>query len=355
MAPHDLTLAEIAELMSPTNHPERLSGDELDHLIGHLAADDLREVVRHLGLDSLAQQLPASMLNLMLAAQRHALARPPAYEDSIDRLSENLDSTQFFSDSLPHSRSAPLQPVAPSSRPTFTFSIPPRAPPPPVAPSSRPTTFSTSPPPVVTPPRTRPVPVTPNASPSRAQHRSYIVNSPTKRGVVAGWFEAGSLTQGVAGTASVRAINRSKPKKPRAAAWAVFYGGEVDVFTVWADVKQSTTGHGLAIYSGYQSKAAAQATLQYTRSRGWTSDSNDPSIPLPSTDGTPVSQGSISDAWFVVCCGVTPGVYRSHLECSLNTSGVKGSLFLSFDTRAEAEAEFAEVQARGEVKQLPRV
>ncbi|KAJ7722529.1 hypothetical protein B0H16DRAFT_1270321, partial [Mycena metata] len=47
-----------------------------------------------------------------------------------------------------------------------------------------------------------------------------------------------------------------------------------------------------------------------------------------------------SDRWYVVCRGVAPGVYRSHLECSLNVTGVKGSLHNSHDTRDEAENAF---------------
>ncbi|KAJ7741968.1 hypothetical protein DFH07DRAFT_705032, partial [Mycena maculata] len=137
--------------------------------------------------------------------------------------------------------------------------------------------------------------------------------------------------------------------------YTVFYGGEVGVFEEWADVHASVTGHGLAIFSGFSSVQAATAALQYARQRGWTADSQPPftspsSIPPDFDNDNPLNVGAAgSGIWYTVARGVTPGVYRSYLECGLNISGIKGALFSSFDTREEALAAFAQACESGYV------
>ncbi|KAJ7716211.1 hypothetical protein B0H16DRAFT_1476912 [Mycena metata] len=343
---NDLTPAEIAAIMSPTHHPQCLSTEELEHLTAHLSPDDLHEVVRLLGLETLARQLPPVIFRLLVIAQRLARDQPPQYDDDVERLTHDFDAAQLFSDAIPQLSRAP-------PTPSRVLSTPPRAafatsPPPVTLPRAA---FATSPPPVTLPRAvfaTSPLPATPG--PSTRRSRSYIVDSPTKSGRVVGWFEAGSLTQGISG-ASVHSVHRSRKNKPRASAWTVFYGGEVGVFTDWAATQRSITGHGLAIYSGYRSKAAAEAALQYARGRGWTADSISTlpaalsSSPATALEDNALNAGSISDLWYAVCCGIVPGVYRSYLECTLNTSGVRGNL-------EEAEAAFAQAQADGHVKRL---
>ncbi|KAJ7829915.1 hypothetical protein B0H13DRAFT_1655410, partial [Mycena leptocephala] len=147
---------------------------------------------------------------------------------------------------------------------------------------------------------------------------------------------------------------------PKAVAYAVFYGGEVGVFELWADVQHSITGHGLAIHAGYISLDAATAALEYARSKGWTADSvpptpNNAPLPLPfSYEDNPLNSSSSRDVWYVVCRGIAPGVYRSTLECSLNISGVKGNLFSSFTNQEEAESAYRQALAQGWVRTLRR-
>ncbi|KAJ7196875.1 hypothetical protein GGX14DRAFT_329909, partial [Mycena pura] len=129
--------------------------------------------------------------------------------------------------------------------------------------------------------------------------------------------------------------------------YTVFYGGEIGVFEAWPDVKRSITGHGLAIYAGFPSLQAVQAALDYARTMGWTADSHpsDVTSPLPtpaSYEDNPLNSSCSANQWYVVCRGVVPGVYKSYLECSLNTVGVKGNLCCSFETRAEAESVYAD-------------
>jgi viroplasmin and RNaseH domain-containing protein len=139
----------------------------------------------------------------------------------------------------------------------------------------------------------------------------------------------------------------------------VFYGGHVGMFESWADVQRSTTGHGLAIHGGYTSLDAATAALEYARSKGWTADSTLPipnaPLPLPSSyDDNPLNSGSSRNVWYAVARGISPGVYRSYLECSLNISGVKGSLFSSFENWAEAESAYGQAVGQGWVRTLRR-
>lgn len=45
--------------------------------------------------------------------------------------------------------------------------------------------------------------------------------------------------------------------------------------------------------------------------------------------------------YYVVWNGLNPGIYESWQECQLQTKGVKGAAFRSFDTREEAELAFS--------------
>jgi viroplasmin and RNaseH domain-containing protein len=151
----------------------------------------------------------------------------------------------------------------------------------------------------------------------------------------------------------------SRPRKPVSNAYVVFYGGEVSVFEDWADAQRSTNGHGIAIHAGFCSMQEAQAALEYARSKGWTADSSPPPeaaglplAPAGSYEDNPLNAGS-SD-WYTVCHGVVPSIYRSSLECSLNTVGVKGNLYASFHTRAEAESAYMQALAGNQVRRIAR-
>jgi hypothetical protein len=84
-----LTAAEVADIMAPRNHPERLSTEELDLLTAHLSTSELEEVVRRMGLEPLARQLPPVFAKLLCAFHRISRESPPQYdyeEDAMDNL-----------------------------------------------------------------------------------------------------------------------------------------------------------------------------------------------------------------------------------------------------------------------------
>ncbi|KAJ7065912.1 hypothetical protein B0H15DRAFT_807673 [Mycena belliarum] len=319
MAAPDLTPAEIAELIRPSNHPARLTADELDHLTAHLTDAQLEEVVSRLGHADLARQLPPLLSKILRVAQQLTRDTPPEYDDEIHRVLRNMEIIDL------------------SDPPT-----PPSSPEPPHTPAN----LTTAP------------------SPSQTQRAGrfpkYTVTSPSKLGDTVSWFEAGALAHGVPGTTVRGGGSARRARKPPSAAYAVFYGGVVGTFTNWNDARASITGHGLAIHCGFPSITAADAALAYARARGWTGDSTPPQpptsspLPLPSSyDDNPLNAGG-NNLWYAVCCGVAPGVYRSYLECALNTCGVKGNRCSSFATREAAESAYTEALSNGWVRIIPR-
>ncbi|KAJ7799667.1 hypothetical protein B0H13DRAFT_1933001 [Mycena leptocephala] len=310
MVSFNLTPAEVASLVASHNHPGPLSADELERLVSHLTDAQMDEFVELLGLGELARQLPPVLLKVMKAVQRLVRENPPEYDDEINAIIRDLDLTTLESPTPP-----------------------PSSPEPPATPTKPQTSKSTP------------------STPQTARNRGYDVQSPTKVGRVVSWFEAGSLTQGVRG-ASVRGKGRrNRSHKASAGAYAVFYGDEVGVFEKWADANRSASGHSPAILASFPSVQAAQAALEYARSKGWTADSSPPAsasatalAPAGAFEDNPLNQGT-TGFWYAICRRVVPGVYRSYLECSLNTSGVRGNLCASFNTRAEAEAAFAQARS----------
>ncbi|KAJ6455639.1 hypothetical protein C8R47DRAFT_1228136 [Mycena vitilis] len=315
--------AEIAALIGPDNHPHPLSAAELESLMAPLTDEQLEEVLNLLGLDSLARQFPPALLKLMRVAKHVASARPPEYDDEIDTITRNFDLVGFAS--------------------ALGIDREPATPPP------------SSPEPPQTPVRLRVAQSAPSTPNTAAAGRSYIVNSPAKAGRTISWLEAGALTQGIRG-ASVHGTGSRRRGRKKSGAYVVFYGGTIAVFDSWDQVQPAITGHGVAIHSGFPSIPAAHAALEYARSKGWTGDSTPPpASPSPSTTyaENPLNAGS-EGLWYVVCRGVQPGVYRSHLECSLNITGVKGNLFASFETLEEAETAFAGVVKSNLVRKISR-
>ncbi|KAJ7043430.1 hypothetical protein C8F04DRAFT_1175263 [Mycena alexandri] len=318
MARNDLTPQEIAALIKPENHPSRLSLDELDNLTADLSPAGLEEVVRILGLDEIARQLPP-VIEKVFHAARLVAAPPPDYEgdSDVDVIVRNFD-----------------------------FDLNERA--------VQPNRVSTPPPPVS---------LVPRASTSR-----YIVSTrdrPERPIVTTSWFEAGSISHSVAQSTVRRMDSPRRSRKPRSAAYAVFYGGAVGAFTDWTRVSASITGHGVAIYSGFSSLEEAQAAFDYARAKGWTADAPSYTIPqalppaplpLPSSyDRNPLNSGGTHELWYAVCRGIVPGVYRSWLECSLNTTGIKGNMCNSFATRELAEKAYASAFRAGLTLSIPRV
>ncbi|KAJ7749880.1 hypothetical protein B0H16DRAFT_1460910 [Mycena metata] len=313
MPPHDLTPPELPVLIAPTNHPKRLSADELDNLISHLSEPQLDNVIRRLGVAVFLRQLPPTFQCVLLAAQRVARDRSADddsdYDNAIEDLIRDFDEASLEASTPPQSSPA------------------------------------SSPEPPVTPSRLRQVRSTPSTpQTARVQLPRYTYTSPTGAGRTASWFEAGALTQGISG-ASVRSIGGGS--QSQTAAYTIFFGAEIGVFQTWADVQSRTSGHGLAIFGGYVSTDAAAAALAYARQKGWTGDSTPPlydAVPPTPTQrvDNPINAGAVNTKWYAVSRGVAPGVYHSWLECSLNVSGIKGSLYKSFPTRSEAEDAFNE-------------
>ncbi|KAK7007689.1 hypothetical protein R3P38DRAFT_2792515 [Favolaschia claudopus] len=123
------------------------------------------------------------------------------------------------------------------------------------------------------------------------------------------------------------------------------------------------TGISGAIFRGYRTLDEAEAAYEYALDQGWVGDATtEPqSIPSPrplhlgrTFDINPLHGSDPGDdRWFVVYRGILPGVYRSHLECQLNTLCVSGAVHESVVTKSEALVKYAEAVQRGDVASLP--
>ncbi|KAJ7122479.1 hypothetical protein C8R46DRAFT_1050553 [Mycena filopes] len=325
--------------MAPENHPRPLNANELEHLVGHLSDADMDELIDILGLSDIAEQLPPILTKVIKAAQRHMqLHDAPELDDDIDTLIRNFDELSYHSTfpSPPSlstlSATADLQPSSPWSS-TPTTATPPRASPP------HPSLSHT--------------PQTPGG-----RRAAYDVDSPSKTGKTVSWLEAGALTLQVRGAAAAGSgVKRRKTRTGPHPAYGVFYGGKVGVFERWVDVNRSITGHGAAIHCGFPSVASAHAALSYARAQGWTGDSTVSAAAEP-VAARPYAKNPLNDGadgvWYAVCRGVVPGVYRSWLECALNTVGIRGNLSCSFGTQGEAEAAYAAALTAGYVRVIRR-
>ncbi|KAJ7666204.1 hypothetical protein DFH06DRAFT_1127332 [Mycena polygramma] len=169
----------------------------------------------------------------------------------------------------------------------------------------------------------------------------YQFESPTRRGLTTEWSIAGSATQGVPG-AHVRAVQKRPRKKKNApaAAYTVFRGRKTGVSLTWEEVKPLVIGARGAIYRSYTTVEAAHAAYTYAWARSWVRSTNDPlgagipHLPAPVPDASkhnPLHAPEDDGKWYIVYWGINPGVYGSHLECQLNTIGVRGALHESID------------------------
>jgi hypothetical protein len=93
MTPLNLTPPEIASLIAPANHPERLSADELERLVGHLTDQQMEQLIDLLGLGELARQLPPVLLKVMKAAQRIVRESPVEDDNEINVIIRAMDLT----------------------------------------------------------------------------------------------------------------------------------------------------------------------------------------------------------------------------------------------------------------------
>ncbi|KAJ7729513.1 hypothetical protein DFH07DRAFT_781906 [Mycena maculata] len=323
-----LTPAQVADLLHLL--PTCTSPTQVDRSTGDFTDAQLEELAGHLGLVTLAHEFQPVFLKVVLAAQRMARDSPPEYPDKIDDLIENFDVLSLDEHFLDEGMVTP----------------PPSSPEPPTMPVTARMHIA----------RSRSTPVTPQPS------CEYTVSSPGKTTLHAtNWFHASTLTKEARGPVA-RRVNKSTRNKPTSSTYTVFFGGEVRVFEAWEDAQRSVTGHGLALFSGFPNVQAATTALEYARSMGWTADSQLPpsttaSIPAPDPSAdNPLNIGAAgSGVWYAICKGVRPGIYCSYLECGFNVSGIKGTLFSTFDTCAEAEGVLADAQDASWVEAIPRV
>ncbi|KAJ7457541.1 hypothetical protein B0H11DRAFT_2243298 [Mycena galericulata] len=186
----------------------------------------------------------------------------------------------------------------------------------------------------------------------------YQYDTPTRSGITTDWSSAGSATQGIPG-ARVHVVGSPAKKKSEGSkeAYVVFCGLHCVLFRTWAETKPLVLGVSNSIFRGYATLSEAEAALAYARARGWIRVAIPSGIPppiahlpLPNTDPRNPLNGNeeINERWYVVYRGVCPGVYRSHLECQLNTLGVRGAVHESIKGEAAACAKYRSAVARSE-------
>ncbi|KAJ6525810.1 hypothetical protein DFH09DRAFT_1328828 [Mycena vulgaris] len=191
----------------------------------------------------------------------------------------------------------------------------------------------------------------------------YFYTTPTRRGYTADWSVAGTATQGIP-HANVHAVHRPSTSKRKTlkkkAVYIVFCGRHPAVCYTWDETSALVSGVSNSIFHGYATVAEAHAALAYARAKHWTRSSSDSPapaaiphlpLPLPSLDSAnPLNGSEVWDSrWYVVYRGITPGVYRSHLESQRNTLGIRGSLHESVEGKAAALAKYAAAARRDEV------
>ncbi|KAJ7823664.1 hypothetical protein B0H13DRAFT_2375958 [Mycena leptocephala] len=191
----------------------------------------------------------------------------------------------------------------------------------------------------------------------------YQFESPTTRGHTTEWSTAGVATQGVRNSHvhAIRAGCRSNYRKSSTKkAYAVFCGRDTSVFLTWAQTRPLVERVRNCLFRGYGSVAEADAAFAYAVARSWVRISGAPvtaipALPQPIRIGdrlNPLNGSEESDGkWYVVYCGITPGVYRSHSECQLNTMGVRGALHQSVVGFSNALAKYEAAAGRHETAQ----
>ncbi|KAJ7618255.1 hypothetical protein DFH06DRAFT_1342525 [Mycena polygramma] len=193
---------------------------------------------------------------------------------------------------------------------------------------------------------------------------AYRVQTPTTTGTAASWSEAAAATQGVPG-ASPRRLQPKSRKHKKNGAYVVFFGLVPGVYRLWyEEAYPLVNGVSGSVYCGYPNVPLATAAYEYARVRGWTRilpsfhldvrvvPTAIPRLPTPSSssDLTNPLHTELDGRWYVVYCGISPGVYQSSLECTLNTLGLSCATHDSFPTKELAFSHFREAAADGRVK-----
>ncbi|KAJ7496071.1 hypothetical protein B0H11DRAFT_2227076 [Mycena galericulata] len=219
------------------------------------------------------------------------------------------------------------------------------------------------------PPRT---PSPRQATPVSTPGPVYQFHSPTKSGRTADWSEAAHHTQGVSGASVQRIVKPTKPSRPKSGGYAVFYGRQPGTYSQWSGPDGAgvqVMGVSGNLHQGYPTAQEAHAAFEYARTRGWTGRRPSPnglvtipisSLPVPVSPSPPVSShnplhgeaGCTDHQWYIVYAGITPGIYRSYLECALNTLSLPGAVHDSAPSRADAERRWVTAVDAGRVRFL---
>ncbi|KAJ7455965.1 hypothetical protein B0H11DRAFT_2244308 [Mycena galericulata] len=219
-----------------------------------------------------------------------------------------------------------------------------------------------------------PQPRTPSPPPTLALEaevspRLYHWCSAAGSGYTHDWEFAAAQTQGMPGGTPTRLTPKHKPRVKKGG-FAVFVGREVGAFRHWKDVEPLVKGVSNCIYQGYRTFPAATAAFEYARERSWTRCT----VPVGAPSATPPTaisrlptptefsnahnplHGDDSRAtqslWYVVYCGITPGVYESSLECLLNTVGIRGARHDSCDSKEIAVSRYQKALSGGRIEIL---
>ncbi|KAJ7704199.1 hypothetical protein B0H16DRAFT_1482688 [Mycena metata] len=192
----------------------------------------------------------------------------------------------------------------------------------------------------------------------RAQQTIYQFELPTRRGYSTDWSTAGFATQAVPG-ARVHAVQRLGSKKKKSGKKPpTSYSAVVHVA-----FSRRVTGVPNSIFRGYPTVSEAQAAFEYANSRGWIRFADRPvtsgiaRLPQPiniqDTLNALNNDTDFDGRWYIVYRGITPGVYRSHLESQLNTVGVQGALHESVEGLSAAIEKYTNATSRGETVVAP--
>ncbi|KAJ7229585.1 hypothetical protein C8J57DRAFT_1534333 [Mycena rebaudengoi] len=208
----------------------------------------------------------------------------------------------------------------------------------------------------------------------------YFYQSPAKTGITDAWDEAAHAMVSIPGAHSHRLTPKSRKSQTKLG-FAVFYGHQPGPYSSWMahlfhlsihhtnsrfreHAGPQVSGIPGAIHQGYISIEAARAAFDYASSRSWVG-ARSPStssplsrhlpfkMPLPRSapegESSPLHHGT----WYVVYKGIAPGMYKSSLECTLNTVGIQGSTFDSTDDKVAAFQHFYTAQETGRIAVLP--
>ncbi|KAJ7479678.1 hypothetical protein FB451DRAFT_1395245 [Mycena latifolia] len=214
-------------------------------------------------------------------------------------------------------------------------------------------------------------PATPTSASASHSEPLYRYQSPTQSGYTSHWDEAAQATQDIPGGSPQHLTPRKNSRaQHKRAAYVVFFGCIPGIYfhcPLRDDVKPNVLGVHGSLYQGYMSQESAQAAYEYACHRSWTrvcglsprspSLQQAPMPALPSPVSTfnapnPLHFNGDDGRWYVVYCGITPGVYQSSLEYSLNTVRLSCMVYDSWSTRKTAIAHYQAALDAGYVKVL---